>query len=333
MMVGHHEEALSYSSSGIGSAISRIQPSPAAGTSSMDETQTEKSIPEKAQAAVRSEVPSEKKPGENQHSEETPLASGMEVNLGDFTRTQGLMKSLRLMLNNQIVVQVEDVASGVSEAGRKFKIGDIEQANQDVARLYSTFGQKTNQWESQARNLEQQMKMQAAKNPKSISIDKMNQMKSEQTAVRTRIRTAEVQFGRLHRGLDQAFTNLQRKPAVATSEMAIALPSGFLVPFKAAMNADRPAIVKECFDIETALKVTVSRSTKAGYDIKFDPLPPLNRLYFLTETAQIIRLQHLSNVVLIQDVETGQKSEWKLVEFVKHVQSGAWLLKPRSAAR
>src|SRR5256885_1484135 len=141
----------------------------------------------------------------------------MEINLGDFTRTQGLMKSLRLMLNNQIVIQVEEVASGVGEAGRKFKMGDIEQANQDVARLYSAFGQRTSQWESQARSLEQQMKMQAAKNPKSISIDKMNQMKSEQTAVRTRIRTAEVQFRRLHQGLDQAFTNLQRQADPSTS--------------------------------------------------------------------------------------------------------------------
>src|SRR5919201_6142487 len=86
-------------------------------------------------------------------SEETAPLSGMEINLGDFTRTQGLMKSLRLMLNNQIVVQVEEIASGVSEAGRKFKIGDIEQANQDVTRLYAAFGQRTNQWESQARNL------------------------------------------------------------------------------------------------------------------------------------------------------------------------------------
>jgi hypothetical protein len=212
-------------------------------------------------------------------------------------------------------------------------MGDLEQANLDVARLYSAFGQRTNQWESQARNLEQQMKTQAAKNPKSISIDKMNQMKSEQIAVRTRIRTAEVQFRRLHQGLDQAFTNLQRQPAPATAEISLALPSGFLLPFKAAMNADRPEIVKKCFDIETVLKVDVTRGTKAGYDIKFDPMPPINRLYFLTKSAQVIRLEQLSSVVLIQDLETGQKSEMKLVEFVKHVQSGAWLLKHRSLAR
>jgi len=286
----------------------------------MDETQTDESVPEKTQAVIRS------KP----KSDETQPPSGMEINLGDFTRTQGLMKSLRLMLNSQIVVQVEDLASGISDAGRKFKMGDLEQANQDVARLYSNFGQKTNQWESQARNLEQQMKMQAAKNPKSISIDKMNQMKSEQSAVRTRIRTAEVHFRRLSQGLDQAFTSLQRQPPPATPETPIPLPSGFLVLFKAAMNADRPAIVKEYLDIDAVLMVTVSRGTKAGYDIKFDPLPPLNRLYFLTQTAQLIRLQQLSSVVLIQDVETGQKSELKLVEFVKQVQSGVWLLKPRS---
>jgi hypothetical protein len=87
-----------------------------------------------------------------------------------------------------------------------------------VGRLYSSFGQKTNQWEGQARNLEQQMKMQAAKNPKSISIDKLNQMKSEQTAVRIRIRTADVQFRRLHQGLEQAFTNLKGSLAINYTE-------------------------------------------------------------------------------------------------------------------
>jgi len=265
-------------------------------------------------------------------AEETPLASGTEINLGDFTRTQGLMKSLRLILNNQVVVQVEEIASGLVEAGRKFKIGDIEQANIEVTRLYSAFGQRTNQWENQARNLEQQMKMQAAKNPKSISIDKMNRMKSEQTAVRTRIRTAEVQFRRLHQGLDQAFSNLQRQPAQATSEPPTALPPGFLLRFKAAMIASRPELVKECFDIEAVLNVHVSRGTKAGYDIKFDPTPPLDRLYFFAQTGQLGRLEQLSSVVLIQDLETGQSNELKLVEFVKLVQAGAWLLKPRAGA-
>ena len=301
----------------------------------MDETRTEESVHKKGEADTRSAARHSEAHHAEKHSEETQPISGMEINLGDFTRTQGLMKSLRLMLNNQIVVQVEEVASGVGEAGRKFKMGDIEQANQEVARLYSAFGQRTNQWESQARSLEQQMKMQAAKNPKSISIDKVNRMKSEQIAVRTRIRTAEVQFRRLHQGLDQAFTNFQRQPALqkqpgpATSDKAIALPSDFLARFKTAMTADRPAIVKEFFDVETVLKVHVSRSATAGYDIKFDPLPPLGRLYFFTKTAQVIRLEQLSNVVLIQDLEAGQEREMSLVEFVKQVQSGAWLLKPR----
>jgi hypothetical protein len=286
----------------------------------MGETQTNEPFAENAEAAVRSEA----------RGDEAPPVSGMEINLGDFTRTQGLMKSLRLTLNNQIVVQVEEIASGVSEAGRKFKIGDIEQANQDVTRLYSTFGQKTNQWESQARGLEQQMKMQAAKNPKSISIDKMNRMKSEQTAVRTRIRTAEVQFRRLHQGLDQAFSNLQRPSAAATSELPAAVPSGFLAAFKAAATADRPAIVKAHFDTDAVINVTVRRGASGGYDIKFDPLPRAGRLYYLTTTAQVIRLQELGEAVLIRDVETGQQIQTKLVEFVKHVQSGVWLLEPRS---
>ena len=81
---------------------------------------------------------------------------------------------------------------------------------------------------------------------------------------------------------------------------------------------------------QTVLKVSVSRGAKAGYDIKFDPTPPVGRLHFLTQTAQVIRLEQLSNGVLIQDLATGQNSEMKLVESVKQVQSGAWLLQPRS---
>jgi len=284
-----------------------------AGTSSVDDIETEGAA----------EAPG----GVAQH------LSGLEINLGDFTRTQGLMKSLRLLLNNQIVVPVEEIASGISEAGRKFKLGDLEQANQDVARLYSSFGQRVSQWEGQARGLEQQMKMQAAKNPKSISIEAMNRMKSEQTAVRTRIRTAEVQFRRLHQALDQAFTNFQRQPASDTSEPPTAAPPGFLETFKAATRERRSETVKELFEIESVLKVTVSRGASGGYDIRFDPPPPLDRLYFITTTAQIIRLQDLSSAVRIEDLETGQESELKLVEFVRHVQSGVWLLKSLSASR
>jgi hypothetical protein len=259
----------------------------------------------------------------------------MEIDLGDFTRTQGLMKSLRLTLNTQIVIQVEEIASGVNDAGRKFKMGDIEQANLDVARLYSAFGQKTNQWESQARSLEQQMKMQAAKNPKSISIEAINRIKAEQTAVRTRIRSAEVQFRRLHQGLDQTFSNSQRtqvlkgQPAPDSRDLLEALPTGFWPTFKAARIEDRPEIVEKYFHVESVLTANVNRGTKSGYEIRFDPLPPLGRLYFLTKTAQVIRLEQLMSVVLIQDLETTQDCEMKLVDFVKQVQSGVWLLESR----
>jgi hypothetical protein len=210
-------------------------------------------------------------------------------------------------------------------------MGDIEQANADVARLYATFGQRTTQWENQARSLEQQMKAQAAKNPKSISIDKMNRMKAEQTAVRTRIRTAEVHFRRLHQGLDQAFTSLQRQPTAAAPETTTALPAGFLAAFQSAPIADRPAVVRDHFDVEAALQVRVSRAAQAGYDIRFDPLPPLGRLYFFTRSAEVIRLLQLGNVVVVHDLDTGRTSERKLVEFVEQVQSGVWLLKPRSS--
>src|SRR4029079_8025645 len=98
-------------------------------------------------------------------------------------------------------------------------------------------------------NLEQQMKMQAAKNPKSISIAKMNEMKAEQTAVRTRVRTAEVQFRRLHQALDQAFTNLQRQPVRPAPAAEVDLPPGFLAIFKSAPEGERAKVVQEHFGV------------------------------------------------------------------------------------
>jgi hypothetical protein len=295
----------------------------------MDESTNEQSETEESQ--VKRTAPVNRAAGPADHS---PLASGLEINLGDFTRTQVLMRSLRLTLNQQIVVQVEELASGVSEAGRKFKMGDVEQANLDVARLYSAFGQKTNQWDSQARNLEQQTKMQAARNPRSVSIDKLSQMRSEQTAVRTRIRTAEVQFRRLHQGLEQAYTMLQNQPPRASSDMVADnspadLAAEFLASFQAAPPEERPALIQQHFEIEAELTVRVSRGAQSGYEIRFSPAPHSGSLMFFPPNGQLLRLQQLGDLVAVHNLETGQDSDLKLAQFVKQVQSGAWLLKRR----
>lgn len=284
----------------------------------MDKTRTKDSAPDECEIPDRPDRP--ELPGDG-----AQRVGGLEINLGDFTRTLVLMKSLRLMLNHQIAVPVDDLASGVGEAGRKFKLGDIEQAHQDVARLYATFGQKTNQWESQARRLEQQMKMQAAKDPKAISINKMNEMKSEQIAVRTRIRTAEVQFRRLHQGLDALYTARQSKPESIANQPSSEVSSDFLASFRAAAAPDRQEIVQRCCEVEV-LTVRLSKNPQAGYDVVFDPRPPVDRIYFLTKTAQVVRLQQLRKIVVMHDLETDQRTEMKLGDFVKHVQSGVWLL-------
>jgi len=296
------------------SAITRVTLKPA-NTSSMNEPKTDALVSEKTSDMVRSdEVGEVRQP-----------PTGMEINLGDFTRTQGLMKSLRLMLDNQIVIPVEEIASGVGEAGRKFKMGDLEQAHQDVARLYAAFGQRTSQWDARARSLEQQMRLQVSKNPKSISIDTMSRMKSEQVAVRSRIATAEVHFRRLHQGLDQAYTNLQ-------SQAVPGIGPSFLARFKAAPLADRPGLVKECFESITTLEVTIKRSQTAGYEIQFAPRPPRGSLLFLTTTGEVIRLHELGHLVVVEDLETGSKSEMKVGNFVKLVQAGVWLLQPAGFA-
>jgi hypothetical protein len=219
---------------------------------------------------------------------------------------------------------VEEIASGVGEAGRKFKMGDLEQANQDVARLYATFGQKTSQWESRARSLEQQRRLQVSKNPKSISIDTMNRMKAEHVTVRSRIATAELHFRRLHQGLDQAYTNLQSQPVPRRG------PS-FLASFMAAPLAERPALVKERFESITVIEATIKRSQTGGYAVQFAPRPPRGSLLFLTTIGEIVRLHELGAHVVVEDLETGSQSEMKVASFVKLVQAGVWQLEPRSA--
>ena len=102
-----------------------------------------------------------------------------------------------------------------------------------------------------------------------------------------------------------------------------------IVPLSAICRRERSKSL-DPFSAAEVLKVNVSKGAAAGYEIKFDPLPPAGRLYFFTKTAQVFRLEKLSPMVLIQDLETGEKSELKLVEFVKQVQSGVWLLKPGS---
>jgi hypothetical protein len=145
--------------------------------------------------------------------------------------------------------------------------------------------------------------------------------------VRTRVRSAEVQFRRLHQSLDQAFTNLQRQPVRPATAAEVDLPPGFLAIFKSAPEGERAKIVQEHFGIEAAISVSVSRGSKQGYDVKFDPLPPLNRLYFLTKSGEVVSLRQLGNTVVMQDIDSRQQTEIKLVEFVKHVQAGVWLLK------
>jgi hypothetical protein len=300
----------------------------------MSEPSTDASIPEETSELGRSDGLTDAR---------QPL-SGMEINLGDFTRTQGLMKSLRLTLHQQIVVTVEEIASGVGEAGRKFKMGDLEQAHQEITRLYASFGQKTSQWDSRARSLEQQMRQQASKNPKSVSLDALNRMKSEQVSVRTRIATAEVHFRRLHQGLMQACTNLLSQPAPekpapeqpapensAPAQLAQEHASPFLAEFAAAPVADRPALVRQHFASITPVEVTIERREPAGYEIQFAPRPPRGSLLFLLETGQLVRLHELGAIVVTENLTTGSqsegsRSEMKIGQFVKLVQAGAWLV-------
>ena len=64
--------------------------------------------------------------------------------------------------------------------------------------------------------------------------------------------------------------------------------------------------------------------------VTFDPALETGRFCFLLDPGRIIRIDGVGKVLDIYDPEEGQKQAMPLKDFVKHVQSGAWLLRPKS---
>jgi hypothetical protein len=94
------------------------------------------------------------------------------------------------------------------------------------------------------------------------------------------------------------------------------------------------SVVRQYFDVEAELSVEI-KSVQGRNRVSFQPfpLPPLDRLYFVRETGQLILLQSLTAKTLNgHDALTGNQIQWAVKDFVQHVRSGVWLLRPKSPA-
>jgi hypothetical protein len=283
-------------------------------------------------------------------SEATGPRGGPEVDTALFSRVQQLINSVRLIQDGRITVDTGGIASDVHVARKEFEMGHIDQAFAGVNRLSNSFDQKVGQWENAARRKEL--------HKQNLSMQELRKMHAEHSGVRTRVQLVKAQLRRLRVGLDH-LDKLRTSQPVASEEPASdspvqeqsgdttepsvsetvqdqpPLPPGFLEALEAAPDPQgKSDVVKQYFEIEAKLTVEVKKGEDGRNLAHFTPfvLPPMNRFYFLLDTARIILALHLktAKVIHVHYPETDKSEPMPLKEFVRHVRKGVWLLRPKS---
>ncbi len=187
-----------------------------------------------------------------------------------------------------------------------------------------------------------------------LSMLDIRKMTAEHAGVRSRVELVRAQLRRLRVGLDQ-IVNSADKPAVSPASAetepsagetcppsvppSVAAPHPLPADCRQALQAagDREAkeaVVRQYFEVEAELSAEI-RTIQGRKRVSFQPfpLPPLDRLYFLRETAQIILAQGLTAKALSgRDPQTGDEILLPIKDFVRHVRKGVWLLQPKPPA-
>jgi hypothetical protein len=74
----------------------------------------------------------------------------------------------------------------------------------------------------------------------------------------------------------------------------------------------------------------IAQTAERRMTVRFDPALETGRFHFLLDAARIIRIDGVGKVLDIYDPEQDQRQAMPLKDFVRHVQGGAWLLRPKS---
>lgn len=280
-------------------------------------------------------------------SEETAARAGGLVDAALFSRVEQLIQRARLTQDERIAVETGGVASEVHVARKEFEMGHLDQSLRAVTRVAASFDQTVAQWENLARRKEQ--------TKQNLSMLQIRKMHAEHTGVRTRVQLVKAQLRRLRTGLDQlekmtgsrvvdAESERPDVPGRAAESTEVSspqttqgprhLPAGFLESFESARDSQsRSEVVQQYFEIEAKLEVEIRR--EEGQDrVIFAPylVPPMNRFYYLLDTAEIIRTRRakIVNVIHVHYPDTGKSARMSLKDFVKHVRNGVWLLRSKS---
>jgi hypothetical protein len=118
-------------------------------------------------------------------------------------------------------------------------------------------------------------------------------------------------------------------PPQAAWRPSARVPRGFLDAFRTASPDRRPEMIEQHFDFESEIAVEMAQTAERRMTVAFDPALEAGRFYFLLEAARIIRIDAAGKVLEIYDPVEDRNETMPLKDFVRHVQGGAWLLRPK----
>lgn len=283
---------------------------------------------------------------ETQPQAETP-ASVLQVGEGAFMNLTSAIQGIHLKVwvtvqssgtLRQESIPLTDERALVHAAGRLFSQGAAEEATKQIKQAQTGFDRKKADWERRVRQSEDDSSRRRA-------MRELQQKKSYHNPINARISPAENQFRRLVEALDVHVTlekrreialrqeSLRSASPVSAEPEQLALPAGFWEAFSAAEADRREAIVKQFFDVEAELTVEVATTGSNEKTVSFGPSLPKNRLYYLVDAAQVIRLRRvkITTDVFYHNFVTQQNEKMPLPSVIESVQAGGvWLLQSKS---
>jgi len=286
-----------------------------------------------------------------------------------FSAAGAAIQGLRLRIENRVVVPLDDLYAAFQEARRKFEDRKYREAYDKYDQVYGQFGERIGQWERKADGCLKAIKSSHKPGKLEQLKTEMADVKTQsQSASRllSRLRTALEPLSKLEdvienkpaisrapekrktvrraRVVDESlleFPEDEGMPSKSGAEVVpppqpvrhslTPVPPGFLEAFRAADPGHRPAIVQQHFDLECQPRMEVVQTAERRMTVTFDPPLETGRFYFLPDTGRIIRIDEVGKVLDVYDPEQDLRQAMPLKDFVRCVQGGAWLLRPKSA--
>ncbi len=267
-------------------------------------------------------------------SEWSASSSGVQVVTVDFPGLKSAVGQTKLKFKGNVQTSFEDIVSGIAVVEKVFqkqKPDAADNALTQVRELSQRFTQKAGAWRNQFQGIDgAEPKVGGQK----LGEHTKRKLLAERNDGNRQLSLSEQRFLRLIGSLQQAamMGSTQPEPAKPIQGQT-GLPEGFVEAFQGAAPDARSDVVLAYFDQEAVLelKVRTVDGKRKGHIV---PSLKVNRLYYLIDSSQIIRIRRIriTDVIHIHLPDSGEVNKMPVKQFADHVQKGVWLLSAKSAA-